>query len=217
MPKSFFLTEDAHAYLVAHGTPPDDIQRSLIEETAKLGGVANMQIAPEQGTFLTMLTRLIGAENAVEVGTFTGYSSLCIARGLPAGGHLLCCDVSEEWTATAREYWAKAGVDDRIELRIAPGVETLEALPDEATIDFAFIDADKPNYRNYYEALLPRMRRNGVIGVDNVLWGGSVTDPNANDENTRAIKAFNDFVAADERVDVVMLPLADGLTLARKR
>jgi caffeoyl-CoA O-methyltransferase len=217
MPKSFFLTEDAHAYLVAHGTPPDDIQRSLIEETAKLGGVANMQIAPEQGTFLTMLTRLIGAENAVEVGTFTGYSSLCIARGLPAGGHLLCCDVSEEWTATAREYWAKAGVDDRIELRIAPGVETLEALPDEANIDFAFIDADKPNYRNYYEALLPRMRRNGVIGVDNVLWGGSVTDPNANDENTRAIKAFNDFVAADERVDVVMLPLADGLTLARKR
>jgi caffeoyl-CoA O-methyltransferase len=217
MPKSFFLTEDAHAYLVAHGTPPDDIQRALIEETAKLGGVANMQIAPEQGTFLTMLTRLIGAENAVEVGTFTGYSSLCIARGLPADGHLLCCDVSEEWTATAREYWAKAGVDDRIELRIAPGVETLEALPDEENVDFAFIDADKPNYRNYYEALLPRMRRNGVIGVDNVLWGGSVTDPDANDENTRAIKAFNDFVAADERVDVVMLPLADGLTLARKR
>jgi caffeoyl-CoA O-methyltransferase len=217
MPKSFFLTEDAHAYLVAHGTPPDDIQRALIEETAKLGGVANMQIAPEQGTFLTMLTRLIGAENAVEVGTFTGYSSLCIARGLPADGHLLCCDVSEEWTATAREYWAKAGVDDRIELRIAPGVETLAALPDEETIDFAFIDADKPNYRNYYEALLPRMRRNGVIGVDNVLWGGSVTDPEANDDNTRAIKAFNDFVAADERVDVVMLPLADGLTLARKR
>lgn len=217
MPKSFFLNEDAHAYLVAHGTPPDDIQRALIEETAKLGGIANMQIAPEQGTFLTMLTRLIGAENAVEVGTFTGYSSLCIARGLPADGHLLCCDVSEEWTATAREYWAKAGVDDRIELRIAPGVETLGALPREETIDFAFIDADKPNYRNYYEALLPRMRRNGVIGVDNVLWGGSVIDPDANDENTRAIKAFNDFVAADERVDVVMLPLADGLTLARKR
>jgi len=217
MPKSFFLTEDAHAYLVAHGTPPDDIQRALIEETAKLGGIANMQIAPEQGTFLTMLTRLIGARNAVEVGTFTGYSSLCIARGLPADGHLLCCDVSEEWTATAREYWSKAGVDDRIELRIAPGVETLKALPDEETIDFAFIDADKPNYRNYYEALLPRMRRNGVIGVDNVLWGGSVIDPDANDDNTRAIKDFNDFVAADERVDVVMLPLADGLTLARKR
>jgi caffeoyl-CoA O-methyltransferase len=217
MPKSFFLTDEAHAYLVAHGTPPDDVQRALIDETAKLGGVANMQVAPEQGAFLTMLTRMIGAKNAVEVGTFTGYSSLCIARGLPADGHLLCCDVSEEWTATAREYWKKGGVDDRIELRIAPAVETLESLPNEETIDFAFIDADKPNYRNYYEALLPRMRRNGVIGVDNVLWGGSVLDPNANDDNTKAIKAFNDFVAADDRVDVVMLPLADGLTLARKR
>jgi len=217
MPKSFFLTDEAHTYLVAHGTPPDDIQRALIEETAKLGGVANMQIAPEQGTFLTMLTRMIGAKNAVEVGTFTGYSSLCIARGLPADGHLLCCDVSEEWTAVAREYWSKAGVDDRIELRIAPGVETLDALPNEEHIDFAFIDADKPNYRNYYEALLPRMRRNGVIGVDNVLWGGAVIDPKANDDNTQAILAFNEFVAADDRVDVVMLPLADGLTLARKR
>jgi caffeoyl-CoA O-methyltransferase len=217
MPKSFFLSEDAHAYLVAHGTPPDDIQRALIDETAKLGGVANMQVSPEQGTFLTLLTRLVGARNAVEVGTFTGYSSLCIARGLPAAGRLLCCDVSEEWTSIAREYWAKAGVDDRIELRIAPALETLQSLPQEATIDLAFIDADKPNYRNYYEALLPRMRPNGVIGVDNVLWGGAVVDPDAKDENTTAIKAFNDFVAADDRVDVVMLPLADGVTLARKR
>jgi caffeoyl-CoA O-methyltransferase len=217
MPKSFFLAEDAHAYLVAHGTPPDDVQQALIEETAKLGGVANMQIAPEQGTFLTMLTRLVGARSAVEVGTFTGYSSLCIARGLGTGGRLLCCDVSEEWTAIARKFWSKAGVEDRIELRIAPAVETLEALPSEESIDLAFIDADKPNYRNYYEALLPRMRRNGVIGVDNVLWGGSVLDPGANDENAQAIKDFNDFLASDDRVDVVMLPLADGLTLARKR
>jgi caffeoyl-CoA O-methyltransferase len=217
MPKSFFLTEEAHAYLVAHGTPPDDVQRALIEETSKLGGIANMQVAPEQGTFLTMFTRMIGAKRAVEVGTFTGYSSLCIARGLPADGHLLCCDVSEEWTAIARKYWQKAGVEDRIELRIAPGVETLESLPADASIDFAFIDADKPNYRNYYEALLPRMRPNGVIGVDNVLWGGAVIDGNADDDNTKAIKAFNDFVASDDRVDVVMLPLADGLTLARKR
>ena len=217
MPKSFFLTEDAHAYLVAHGTPPDDIQRDLIEETAKLGGIANMQIAPEQGTFLTMLTRLVGARNAVEVGTFTGYSSLCIARGLPDDGQLLCCDVSEEWTSMARKYWSKAGVEDRIELRIAPAVETLESLPHDESIDLAFIDADKPNYRNYYEALLPRMRRSGVIGVDNVLWGGAVTNPEVTDENTLAIRAFNDFVASDDRVDVVMLPLADGLTLARKR
>ena len=217
MPKSFFLTEDAHAYLVAHGTPPDDVQRALIEETSKLGGIANMQVAPEQGTFLTMFTRMIGAKRAVEVGTFTGYSSLCIARGLPTDGHLLCCDVSEEWTSIARKYWQKAGVEDRIELRIAPGVETLESLPADASIDFAFIDADKPNYRNYYEALLPRMRPNGVIGVDNVLWGGAVLDDKADDDNTKAIKAFNEFVASDDRVDVVMLPLADGLTLARKR
>ena len=217
MPKSFFLTEDAHAYLVAHGTPPDDVQRALIEETSKLGGIANMQVAPEQGTFLTMFTRMIGAKRAVEVGTFTGYSSLCIARGLPTDGHLLCCDVSEEWTSIARKYWQKAGVEDRIELRIAPGVQTLESLPADASIDFAFIDADKPNYRNYYEALLPRMRQNGVIGVDNVLWGGAVLDDKADDDNTKAIKAFNDFLASDDRVDVVMLPLADGLTLARKR
>jgi caffeoyl-CoA O-methyltransferase len=217
MPKSFFLSAEAHEYLVAHGTPPDEIQQALIEETAKLGGIANMQIAPEQGTFLTMLTRLIGARRAVEVGTFTGYSSLCIARGLPADGHLLCCDVSEEWTAIARAYWARAGVEDRIELKIAPAVETLAALPEDAAIDLAFIDADKPNYPNYYEALLARLRPNGVIAVDNVLWSGAVIDPDANDENTAAIKAFNDFVAADDRVDVVMLPLADGLTLARKR
>jgi predicted O-methyltransferase YrrM len=217
MPKSFFLTEEAHAYLVGRGTPPDDVQRALIEETSKLGAVANMQVSPEQGTFLTLFVRAIGASNAVEVGTFTGYSSLCIARGLPADGHLLCCDVSEEWTSVARKYWSKAGVENRIELRIAPAVETLESLPNEPAIDFAFIDADKPNYRNYYEALLPRLRRNGVIGVDNVLWGGSVLDPDANDDNTKAIKEFNDFVAADDRVDVVMLPLADGLTLARKR
>src|SRR5262245_24307093 len=196
MPKSFFLSEDAHAYLVAHGTPPDDIQLALIEETAKLGAISNMQVSPEQGTFLTMLTRLIGARNAVEVGTFTGYSSLCIARGLPADGHLLCCDVSEEWTSVAREYWGKAGVEDRIELKIAPAVETLEALPKDPSIDFAFIDADKPNYGKYYEALLPRMRQNGVIGVDNVLWSGNVIDPDANDDNTKAIKDFNDFVAA---------------------
>jgi caffeoyl-CoA O-methyltransferase len=202
---------------VAHGTPPDDVQRALIEETAKLGGVAAMQVAPEQGTFLMLLVRTIGARRAVEVGTFTGYSSLCIARGLPPDGHLLCCDVSEEWTAIAREYWRRAGVEDRIELRIAPALETLASLPDDSTIDFAFIDADKPNYRNYYEALLPRVRPNGVIGVDNVLWSGLVIDRKADDDNTRAIKEFNDFLAADDRVDVVMLPLADGLTLARKR
>ncbi len=216
-PKAFFLTADVHRYLVEHGTPPDEVQRDLIEETRALGPVSGMQIAPEQGAFMTMLVQVMGAKRAVEVGTFTGYSSLCIARGLPAEGHLLCCDVSDEWTSVARKYWERAGVDDRVELKIGPGVETLAALPREENIDFAFIDADKPNYPNYYEELIVRLRPNGVIGVDNVLWDGRVVDPKADDDNTEAIKAFNDLVAADDRVDAVMLPLADGLTLLRKR
>ena len=217
MPKSFFLTDEAHAYLVAHGTPPDDIQRALIEETAKLGGVANMQIAPEQGTFLTMLTRMIGAKNAVEVGTFTGYSSLCIARGLADGGRLVCCDVSDEWTSIAREYWERAGVADRIDLRIAPALETIASLPEDEHFDLVFIDADKENYANYYDALLPRLRSNGVILVDNTLWSGAVIDQSRDDSSTVAIRAFNDMVAADDRVDSVQLAISDGLTLLRKR
>lgn len=216
-PKAFFLTPEVHNYLVEHGTPPDDVQLALIEETRALGPVAGMQIAPEQGAFLTLLVRILGARNAVEVGTFTGYSSLCIARGLAGGGRLLCCDVSDEWTSIARRYWERAGVADRIQLRLAPGLETLRGLPEEEAIDFAFIDADKPSYPHYYEELLVRLRPNGVIGVDNVLWDGRVVDPNADDDNTRAIKAFNDLVAADDRVDTVMLPIADGLTLLRKR
>ncbi len=216
-PKSFFLGSEIHEYLVAHGTPPDDAQRALIDATAALGGVAMMQIAPEQGAFLTLLAASIGARSAVEVGTFTGYSALCIARGLGASGHLLCCDVSDEWTSIGRPHWEAAGVADRIELRIGPALDTLRALPADATIDLAFIDADKPNYAGYYDELLPRMRPNGVILVDNVLWSGSVIDPSINDDNTVAIRAFNDKVAADERVDTVMLPIADGLTLLRKR
>jgi len=216
-PKSFFLSPEIHEYLVAHGTPPDAVQLALIGETAKLGGISRMQIAPEQGAFMTLLTRLVGAKSAVEVGTFTGYSALCIARGLPADGHLLCCDVSEEWTSVGRPYWDQAGVADRIELRIAPAVETLRALPREETIDLAFVDADKGNYPAYYEELLARLRPNGVILIDNVLWGGNVVEDDPKDENRVAIRAFNDAVAQDERVDTVMLPLGDGLTLLRKR
>src|SRR5437763_11378133 len=216
-PKSFQLSSDLHDYLVAHGSPPDDIERALIEETVSLGAISRMQIAPEQGAFLRIVTRLIGARHAVEVGTFTGYSALCIARGLVDGGRLLCCDVSEEWTSIGRRHWQRAGVADRIELRIAPAVETLAALPMGATIDLAFIDADKPNYVNYYEALVPRMRRDGLILVDNVLWSGTVVDPDANDENVTAIRAFNDHLAADPRVEAVMVPVSDGLTLARVR
>jgi caffeoyl-CoA O-methyltransferase len=216
-PKSFLLSEPLAHYLVEHGTPPDDIQRALIEETAALGPIAMMQIAPEQGAFLTILTRLLDVRRAVEIGTFTGYSSLCIARGLAPGGRLLCCDVSDEWTSIGRKYWEKAGVADRIELRIAPAVETLRALPADEPIDLAFIDADKPNYPVYFEEVVTRLRPNGVVLVDNVLWSGNVVNADATDENTNAIRAFNDMVAADSRVDTVVLPIADGLTLCRKR
>jgi caffeoyl-CoA O-methyltransferase len=216
-PKSFHLTPEIHQYLVAHGTPPDDVQRALIERTSELGGISMMQIAPEQGAFMTILTRLLGVRNAVEVGTFTGYSSLCIARGLADGGKLVCCDVSDEWTAIAREYWERAGVADRIDLRIAPALETIATLPDDEHVDLVFIDADKENYANYYDALLPRLRVNGVILVDNTLWSGAVIDESRDDPSTLAIRAFNDMVAADDRVDTVQLAISDGLTLLRKR
>ncbi len=216
-PKSFFLGAGIHEYLVAHGTPPDEVQLELIASTAALGGISMMQISPEQGAFMTLLTRLLGVNLAVEVGTFTGYSALCIARGLARGGRLICCDISEEWTAIARPAWERAGVADRIDLRIAPAIETLTALPADAVIDLAFIDADKPSYAKYYEAILSRMKPGGLILVDNVLWSGAVIDAAVNDENTLAIRAFNDLVAVDDRVDTVMIPLGDGITFLRKR
>ena len=216
-PKSFFLSSEIHDYLIAHGQRPDAIQQSLIDATAALGPIAGMQIAPEQGALMTMLTQLVGARSAVEVGTFTGYSALCIARGLAPDGHLLCCDINEEWTAIGRRHWEQSGVADRIELVLAPAVETLSRLPDDATIDIAFIDADKTNYANYYEQIVRRVRPNGLILVDNVLWGGRVVDPSDTADDTEAIRAFNDLVAADSRVDVVMLPVSDGLTLVRRR
>jgi caffeoyl-CoA O-methyltransferase len=215
-PKSFFLSPEIHEYVVAHGAEPDEVQRALIEETAQLP-MAGMQISPEQGTFMTLITRLVGARQAIEVGTFTGYSALSIARGLPDDGHLLCCDVSEEWTAIARRAWAKADVDRKIELRLAPAADTLRALPDQEYVDLAFIDADKPSYPVYYEELLRRLRPNGLIMVDNTLWAGAVIDPDAADESTVALRAFNDMVAADERVDTALLTLGDGLTMLRKR
>ncbi|HEV3134297.1 MAG TPA: class I SAM-dependent methyltransferase [Acidimicrobiia bacterium] len=216
-PKSFFLTKPVHDYLVAHAPPLGDVQRDLIAETEALGGISMMQIAPEQGAFMTVLTRLIGARHAIEVGTFTGYSAISIARGLAEDGTLLCCDVNEEWTAIARKYWERAGVADKIELRIAPAIETLRSLPAGEQFDLAFIDADKPNYPNYYEEVLARLRRKGVILVDNTLWGGAVADANATDDNTKAIRAFNDAVAADDRVESTILTVGDGLTLIRKR
>jgi len=216
-PKSVVVTPELHAYAVAHGTPPDDVQRSLIEVTAGLGSVSGMQISPDQGAFMTLLTKIVGVRFAVEVGTFTGYSSICIARGLATGGRLLCCDVSEEWTAIARDHWDRAGVAERIDLRIAPAIETLRALPADPPIDLAFIDADKPGYVEYYEEIVARLRPGGVVLLDNVLWSGVVADPTNTDENTVAIRAVNDRVAADDRVEAVVLPIADGLTIARRR
>ena len=216
--KSIVVTQAVQDYAVAHSTwPPDDVQRSLIERTHALGGISMMQISPDQGAFLTLLTKLVGARFAVEVGTFTGYSSICIARGLTDGGRLLCCDVSEEWTAIAREHWDRAGVADRIDLVVAPAAETLAALPPDPPIDLAFIDADKPGYRSYYDLIVERTRPGGVVVLDNVLWSGNVVEDSDQSESTVAIRAVNDHVAADQRVEAVMLPIADGVTIARKR
>lgn len=217
-PKSFFLSPELHRYVVDHGAAPDEIQQGLIDETAALGSVSGMQIAPEQGQLLTLLTSLVGARSAVEVGTFTGYSSLAIARALPDDGHLLCCDISDEWTSIARTAWEAAGVADRIDLRLAPALETLQSLPLEAVIDFAFIDADKGGYQSYYDELLPRLRPNGLIAVDNTLWSGDVLESSGSTESdTLALRAFNDAVTADDRVETVLLTVGDGLTIIRKR
>jgi caffeoyl-CoA O-methyltransferase len=216
-PKSFLLTPELSDYLVAHGSPPDEVQQGLIEATAALGGVSLMQVAPEQGALLTLLTRLLGVRRAVEVGTFTGYSALCIARGLVEGGSLVCCDISDEWTSVGRPFWEAAGVADRIDLRIGPAIDTLRALPTDPTIDLAFIDADKVGYLSYIEELVPRLRPGGLLLLDNVLWMGQVVNAEATDDDTVAIRACNDAVAADPRLEAVMVPIADGLTLARKR
>jgi caffeoyl-CoA O-methyltransferase len=218
-PDRKFVALDAHLYdyVVKHGHNGDALLSELAIETArKLGSVSGMQISPEQGTLMTMLARSIGARSAIEVGTFTGYSAICVARALPPGGHLLCCDVSEEWTAIARRYWEKAGVKDRITLKVAPAIETLRALPGAPTIDFAFIDADKSNYQAYYEEILKRTRPGGLILIDNVLWNGEVLNPKNQTADTRAIRELNDFLTTDDRVDVVMLPVSDGLTICRK-
>lgn len=209
------LTDDLYAYVLAHAAGLDPVAQDLIDETrSTMGDRAGMQIAPDQAAFLTLLTKIIGVRRAVEVGTFTGYSALAIARGLAPGGTLICCDVSEEYTSVARRYWERAGVTERIELRLAPAAETLRALPTEPHLDLAFIDADKSGYPTYWAELVPRMRSGGVILVDNVLRDGRVLDPQSDDD--KAIVAFNEVVMADERVEAVMLPIADGLTLARR-
>jgi caffeoyl-CoA O-methyltransferase len=205
-------------YLLAHSTAQDDVLARLAEETREtFADSAGMQITADEGALLTMLVRFVEARNAIEVGTFTGYSSICIARGLADGGRLLACDVSGEWTDLARRYWAEAGVADRIELRLAPAAETLAALPEETTIDFAFVDADKESYPIYYEELVSRLRPGGLVVLDNVLLGGRVFDEAEQGERVTVMRAVNDRVASDDRVDVVMLPLRDGVTVARRR
>jgi caffeoyl-CoA O-methyltransferase len=211
------LTPELYEYVIAHGHNGDPIRRELSEETAALGPISQMEIAPEQGTLMALLAGAIGARSAIEVGTFTGYSSLCVARALPEDGRLLCCDVSEEWTSVARRYWERAGVAHKITLKVAPAAETLRALPASYPIDFAFIDADKVNYATYYEEILKRMRAGGLILIDNVLWGGSVINETRQDADTKAIRALNDFIAGDQRVEAVMIAISDGLTIVRKR
>ncbi len=213
------LTADLYRYLLEQGVRESDAARRLREETAKLP-MARMQISPEQGAFMQMLVRLLGARRTLEVGTFTGYSALVVAEALPADGRLIACDVSAEWTAIGRRYWAQAGVAERIDLRLRPAIETLDELlkgGGKGSFDFSFIDADKTSYEVYYERSLALLRQGGLVAIDNTLWDGAVIDPARNDEDTAAIRAINSKIRQDSRVDMVLLPVGDGLTLARKK
>ena len=206
-------------YIRSVAAPEPEYLSRLREETAR-DPLARMQITVEQGLFMGMLVRLMGARRALEVGVFTGYSSISVARALPDDGELIACDVSEKWTSVARRYWKEAGVEHKIQLHLRPAVETLDSLlaaGQAGTFDFAFIDADKVNYGAYYERALQLLRPGGLIGVDNVLWHGRVIDPKLHDEDTVAIRAFNAAMREDSRVDQMMLPIGDGLTLARKK
>ncbi|HET9771976.1 MAG TPA: class I SAM-dependent methyltransferase [Acidimicrobiia bacterium] len=203
-------------YALDHSSRPDDVQLELQHVTAeRTGDAAGMQIGDDQAVLLEILARAVNARRVVEIGTFTGYSALALARGMGPEGRLLCLDISEEWTAIARAHWEKAGVADRIELRIGPAIETLRELP-PVLFDLAFIDADKSSYGDYYEELVPRVRPGGLLLVDNTLWGGSVLDETNDTDDARAIRAVNDRIAGDDRVRVVLLPIGDGLTVAQR-
>lgn len=213
------LTAAVHEYLIEHSLREHPALRALREETAPLAD-ADMQISREQGQLMALLARLVGARRTLEVGVFTGYSTLCVALALPDDGRIVACDLSEEWTDIARRHWERAGVAHKIDLRLAAAARTLARLLAEGaagSFDFAFIDADKPNYRVYYEHCLQLVRPGGLIVLDNTLWSGRVADPAQDDANTAAIRAINDALHHDERVDIAMLPVGDGLTLARKR
>jgi caffeoyl-CoA O-methyltransferase len=218
-PRSFLLTQELSDYVRAGSEPPDELAAALVAETAELAARGEapptFQIALEQGAFMQLLTRALGVRRAIEIGTFTGFSALCIARGLPADGTLLCLDRSEEWTAVGRRYWERAGVADRIELRVGDALPALRDLPAEETFDFAFVDADKTGYPAYVEELYPRIRTNGVVLLDNTLRGGRVLAPETDDD--RSVVALNADLVRDGRWETVLLPMADGLTMLRKR
>jgi predicted O-methyltransferase YrrM len=217
--RTLALTDSLYEYLLNISLRESDIMRRLREETSR-DPSSNMQIAPDQGQFMGLLVELVGVTKALEIGTYTGYSAMCIASAMPEQGRLICCDISEEWTAVARRYWSQAGVAHKIDLRLAPALDTLDSLLSEGQpgeFDFAFIDADKQNYRLYYERCFELIRRGGLIAVDNTLWNGAVADP-ANDEpDTESIREFNRRLCRDERIALSLVPIGDGLTLARKR
>ena len=213
------VSDQLYDYLLSVSVPADSLWERLRDETREVVGY-NMQISPEQGQFMSVLVKMLGVQRAIEIGTFTGYSALCLARALPPEGRLIACDVSTEWTSIARRYWQEAAIDDKIELRIGPALATLDALIDDgqnASFDFAFIDADKENYVGYYERCLTLLKSGGVVGIDNTLWSGAVADASDQSDDTVAIRALNHLVFEDDRVDSCVLPIGDGLSLALKR
>ena len=211
------LTQDSYGYMVRNRSPEGPILAALRQETRRaVGEFAGMMISEEQGVLLRILVGALAPRLAVEVGTFTGYSAACIASALPPDGKLVCCDVSDEWTARGTPYWKRCGVAEKIDLRIAPALDTLSGLPGSLRFDFAFVDADKANYVAYFEAIVPRMRKNGLIAVDNVLWHNGLVHACNQDEETVGIREFNEHVLCDDRVESVMLHVGDGLTLMRK-
>lgn len=217
--RTIALDDTLYRYMLNTSLRENEVQHRLRRETMQLE-MASMQIAPEQGQFMALLVELLGARRIIEVGTFTGYSALCMAQAMPPDGKLVCCDINPNWTAIGERYWQAAGVADRIELRIAPALDTLDALLTEEgpdAFDMIFIDADKINYTNYYELGLKLVRKGGLLMFDNTFWGGAVADPAEQDEDTVAIRNLNGKLHEDERITLSLLPLGDGLTLARKR
>ena len=217
MAKITSLTQDLYRFMLRNRTSEDQLLGELRRKTEeKVGDLSGMMISEEQGQLLRILVAAIGAKQVVEVGTFTGYSAACMAAALPADGRLLCCDVNDEWTAIGEPYWQRSGLSDRIELRIAPALETLRTLPSDPPIDFAFVDADKDNYVGYFEALLPKLRTNGLLAFDNVMWHNWMMDAANQGTETIGIREFNDHILGDPRIESVMLHVGDGLTLIRK-